>query len=109
MIYVYNLFSEKMDESFRFPHKLTYSDLAESLKYRNCMVVSFFGKAPLSRHGYSASFIDEFIGRPVFTAYSSQDAYQGKYIMLDCTSELTVGVPCINPLVPRVQKINPPI
>lgn len=61
-----------MDRKFSFPHHtLSLNELEEKLKTRSCLVVSFFGKTPHAAKNSKGSYIDDFVGREVFSVPSS--------------------------------------
>ena len=64
-----------MEEQTKFPLPLKFKpeDIADYLKGRQCIVISFFGKSPFSLKSNKGNFIDELVGRSVFSQRESSE------------------------------------
>ena len=61
-----------LDQSkFGLPLQFKPEELEDYLKARQCLVVSFFGKSPFSLKSNKGNFIDEMVGRSVFSERES--------------------------------------
>ena len=54
-------------ETFSLPTNIDIDNLNEVIRDRKCLVVSFFGKSPINLKSNKANYIDEILGRTVFS------------------------------------------
>ena len=71
LFYTFIFFQKKIfsmeGETFSLPTNIDIDNLNEVIRDRKCLVVSFFGKSPINLKSNKANYIDEILGRTVFS------------------------------------------